>query len=329
MREPLATVILPAFNNAGTIEAAIRSAQEQTVREIEIIVVDDGSIDDTAAIVSGIAGHDLRVRLLRHPRNRGASAARNTALAAARGHWVAVLDADDRYAPERLERLLQTGTAQSADLVCDELQLLDLGLNRIFDHPRHAGNRLRPLTASVLFREDTPFRYYPLGYVKPVIRRDFLRQSGVQYDVRYPVCHDFVLLAELLLHRASAWLLPEALYIYTVRWAPVSQTASPHGRVRGQTSFIIQACEQLLNNYAGTLTPDEARWLNGRWRLLRKAEDYRAIKQLLLGGQPAAGLARLAIAPGLWSFAVNTLYVQARRFALCRRMRGALGQDAG
>lgn len=90
---PQVSVIMPAFNTGRWIRQAIQSVLDQTLTEVEILVVDDGSTDDTVAVVEGI--QDERVRLLRQPENRGVSAARNVALDHAQGTWAAILDSDD------------------------------------------------------------------------------------------------------------------------------------------------------------------------------------------------------------------------------------------
>jgi len=90
---------------APYIADAVRSVQSQTIDDLEIVVVDDGSTDQTPAILEPIAREDARVRVLRQP-NAGAAAARNTGLASATGEVVTFLDADDLYAPEKLERQL-------------------------------------------------------------------------------------------------------------------------------------------------------------------------------------------------------------------------------
>lgn len=102
--EPLVSVIIPAYNAEGTIEYAIQSVLEQTVPELEVITIDDASTDGTTCVVEGI--RDSRVRLLRSARNSGPAAARNSGLKHAKGTWVAFLDADDEWVPDRLERLL-------------------------------------------------------------------------------------------------------------------------------------------------------------------------------------------------------------------------------
>lgn len=98
---PTVSVIVPAFNAAGTIKDTLRSALAQTLQDIEVIVVDDGSTDETVRVVARMAERDPRVRLVCQE-NAGVAAARNTAIASARGTYVAPLDADDVWYPDKL-----------------------------------------------------------------------------------------------------------------------------------------------------------------------------------------------------------------------------------
>jgi glycosyltransferase involved in cell wall biosynthesis len=99
---PAVSVVLPAYNRAGSILAAVDSVLGQTFRDFELLVVDDGSSDGTMASLEGIS--DPRVRLLANPRNMGAGAARNTGIRAARAVWVAFQDSDDEWLPQKLEK---------------------------------------------------------------------------------------------------------------------------------------------------------------------------------------------------------------------------------
>ncbi|MFC7096418.1 glycosyltransferase family 2 protein [Halobaculum marinum] len=101
---PEVSVVVPAYQRGDMVGRAIDSALAQTLDDIEVIVVDDGSDDDTEAVVTGY--DDDRVRYVAHETNRGVSAARNTGLAAATGEYVAFLDSDDEWLPRKLERQL-------------------------------------------------------------------------------------------------------------------------------------------------------------------------------------------------------------------------------
>lgn len=101
---PRVSVIIPTHNRMTLLCRAIDSVLAQTWSDLELIVVDDGSDDGTADMVERIA--DPRVRLVRHDRAKGPPRARNAGIAAARGEWVAFLDNDDEWLPEKLERQL-------------------------------------------------------------------------------------------------------------------------------------------------------------------------------------------------------------------------------
>jgi glycosyltransferase involved in cell wall biosynthesis len=101
---PLFSVVIAAYNCEATVASAVRSALDQTEHSREVIVVDDGSTDGTAAVVESIASD--AVRLIRQA-NQGSAGARNAGIAAASGRWVAFLDADDLWLPTYLEAALR------------------------------------------------------------------------------------------------------------------------------------------------------------------------------------------------------------------------------
>ncbi|MGR4846234.1 glycosyltransferase family 2 protein [Rhizobium sp. LARHSG275] len=101
--QPLVSVVIPAFNASRYIERTLRSAGRQTYRNLEIIVVNDGSTDDTAKMVEQVALEDSRIRLL-STANRGVAAARNTGIQASSGRFLAFLDADDLWHQTKIEK---------------------------------------------------------------------------------------------------------------------------------------------------------------------------------------------------------------------------------
>ena len=99
---PAVSVILPTYNRSRLLERAVRSVLAQSYGGLELIVVDDASTDDTAAVLATIT--DSRLRLLSHRENQGASAARNAGIKAARGEFVAFQDSDDVWMPDKLQK---------------------------------------------------------------------------------------------------------------------------------------------------------------------------------------------------------------------------------
>lgn len=99
---PLVTVVIPAFNAAAYVGEAIASIQAQTLEDWQLIVVDDGSTDQTTAAATQAAAGDPRIRIIRFEQNQGISTASNAGFDAARGEFIARLDADDLAVPQRL-----------------------------------------------------------------------------------------------------------------------------------------------------------------------------------------------------------------------------------
>ena len=108
------SIVMPMFNAQTTVARAISSVQFQTKTDWELIVVDDASTDQSCRVVEGIIRGDARIRLIRLAQNSGAAVARNTALDNANGTFIAFLDSDDEWHPEKLEK--QIGFMQEHDL---------------------------------------------------------------------------------------------------------------------------------------------------------------------------------------------------------------------
>jgi len=132
----LVSVVLPAFNRGHCIAAAIQSVLGQTYHDWELIVIDDGSSDDTGQVVS--AFNDPRIKLVRHERNLGASAARNTGIRISNGKLIAFLDSDDTWTASKLEAQVSAMIAAPVgyEVSCTGffLHLLDHGISRTV-HP--------------------------------------------------------------------------------------------------------------------------------------------------------------------------------------------------
>ncbi len=138
--QPLTSVIVPVFNRAHLVEAAIRSIQAQTVKDLEIIVVDDGSKDDIGSVMECLTSEDSSVRFFRQAVNRGAQAARNRGIQEARGEWIAFLDSDDQWLPKGLELRLAAARKENAEVVHSWAQIIESdGERRLYEVPPLSG----------------------------------------------------------------------------------------------------------------------------------------------------------------------------------------------
>lgn len=104
--QPLISVITPAYNAARFIGEAIESVQNQTYSNWEMVIVDDCSTDETVEVVENYRKNDARIRLEQLEENSGSAVARNTSMKHAKGRYIAFLDSDDRWLPDKLEKQL-------------------------------------------------------------------------------------------------------------------------------------------------------------------------------------------------------------------------------
>jgi glycosyltransferase involved in cell wall biosynthesis len=166
---PEISVVIPTRNRRGLLSrAALRSALSQEEVDHEVIVVDDGSTDDTSAWLRELG--EPRLRVVRLEERRGVAAARNAGIDAARGVWVAFLDDDDLWSPRKLRRQLDTAAAASADFVYARVVSVDeMGCARYaFPLPDPMELPSKLLAASVL----------PAGCSNVIVRRELVRNVG-------------------------------------------------------------------------------------------------------------------------------------------------------
>lgn len=130
---PKVSVIMPAYNAEKYIAEAISSVVLQTFKDWELIVIDDCSSDRTAEVAGSYAAADPRIRIYRNERNIGVAETRNRGFAAARGRWAALLDSDDLWHDDKLEKQLAVAELTGADIIYCSYSLIDAGGNKISD----------------------------------------------------------------------------------------------------------------------------------------------------------------------------------------------------
>ncbi len=187
MSKPLVSVVIPTHNRAHLLGRAISTVLEQTVQDFELIVVDDCSSDDTEAVVADIG--DSRIRYLRHDQNKGGSAARNTGIDASTAPYVAFLDSDDEWLPEKLERQLEVFSEDgngSLGLVYCRLAVVRDGVVEVGEEPALRGR---------MHRQILMFQYGPPTSTYCVSREVFDR--GIRFDSTFPAFQDWDFLLQV------------------------------------------------------------------------------------------------------------------------------------
>lgn len=122
---PLVSVIMPAYNMEAFVQEAIESVIEQSIVDWELIVIDDCSQDNTQAIVAEFAEKDARIRLVVNEENMGVAKTRNRGMAMSRGKFVALLDSDDYWKPQMLEKMVARAEETDADIIYCSYELVD------------------------------------------------------------------------------------------------------------------------------------------------------------------------------------------------------------
>ena len=216
---PRISVIIPMHGTEAYLERCLRSVQEQTFSDIEILCVDDASPDNCATIVTTLARRDARLRLIRHPHNRGLGGARNSGIAAARGTYVTGIDSDDLVRPSMMERLWQASGEGVADVVVcgmdvvtpegQSLHVVSQPAQNIHHIPRETDfiNRFNPSFCNKLWRTS--------------LFRD--------HDIRFPEHQYFEDLAttpRLLRFATDIRVIPDPLYCYVKRDDSITHSSS-------------------------------------------------------------------------------------------------------
>ncbi len=218
MNSPRVSVVMAAYNAGDYIARAIDSALQQDDVSLEVIVVDDCSADSTVEIVEEIITRDARVKLFKNEVNSGPSCSRNRAISEASGEWVAVLDADDEFRPERLARLLHLSDETNAEMICDYLQPVDEHgsiVNGLKMYPIVKPGKWMYFTSADFLLADMPGgNGLKAGYLKPMIRRDVLEKNFISYNDSVRVGEDALLFFECLVKGVKAVVTPESYYYY-------------------------------------------------------------------------------------------------------------------
>jgi glycosyltransferase involved in cell wall biosynthesis len=289
------STVIPALNAEPFIARALDSALAQGIAESEIIVVDDGSSDDTCRIVESYRHRG--VRLVRHERRGGAAAARNTGIAAARGEYVAFLDADDEWLPHKLDRQLAIIRSDPA------MTFVSCRANLLDEKGRDTGDIYRGAAPAEGTRAWRTLLASPCVATPSVLaRREALRVVG-GFNRWMPVAEDQDMWIRLAL-LGPAGHLPESLVLVHSTPNSLSKT-----RFREQASYVLPMVIAYVERNRHLLRPDEVRAILGErfgrlGQLAYASGEYRfgaatMLRAMAHGHQPARHLIHIIKASAL------------------------------
>lgn len=205
----LISVIVPAYNAERYIARCIQSIENQTQQELEIIVVNDGSVDGTAAKAGECARGDSRIKLL-FQENQGVSAARNRGLEEAKGQYIAFVDADDTLPSGALEHLLEVMRAENADIVSGTMRAIHSNGTVREENDASAGIWCGK-TALEKSLGDEPHTYSACG---KLFRKSFL--GGIRFTEKRRIHEDSFFLFECFQKEPRMVCLQESVYEYHI-----------------------------------------------------------------------------------------------------------------
>ena len=216
---PKASVIVPVYKVEEYLEKCVQSILAQTERDFELILVDDGSPDRCGALCDSLAQTDSRVRVI-HQENQGLGGARNTGIREARGDWLLLVDSDDWIEPKILEKAMEAGLREEADLVMFAFRTVDeqgreLGVFRE-DMPKERGITLQEHKEALLTA--------PCAWNK-LYRRGFFQGTGLAYPPR--VWYEDLRTSPKLMAKAGRMVfLDEVGYNYLQRQGSIMKSAN-------------------------------------------------------------------------------------------------------
>ncbi len=218
-KNPLVSIIVPIYNTKSYLVKCLKSLCGQTYSNMEIICIDDGSTDGSAAILDAFALKDKRIRAI-HKSNGGESSARNVGLKLVRGQYVGFMDCDDWIEPEMYEKLVDVVLEKGVDVVASswykETEAVCVKIENQFTVPEKPFNRSRLL--QYIYHRDQ-YRGFAYMWNKLYRRELFYDEKGelILFDEDLALGGDVLYLARLALNAKSACYIDEAFYHYYQR----------------------------------------------------------------------------------------------------------------
>ncbi|NQV21691.1 MAG: glycosyltransferase family 2 protein [Rhodospirillales bacterium] len=322
---PHISVIVPCHNAQAFIQRCLESAVGQTDRDLEIVVVDDASTDGTRDVIKEMSAQDSRIRLIERETNGGAGCARNTGIDAATGDWIAVLDADDWYDPQRLEVLISAAEKDGALIVADNQYFVSERSGRPWQVLRDKiGQDATRLSCDDLLLGDHLSKSRNFGLLKPVIQRKFLLESGIRYDEEPGIGEDFYFLLKCVQRASHILFLSKPMYFYRTHSKSLTRSLSSSQIIPLRTYH--DRCSELFKG----VVPDSTQTLmETRGRQIETYMRYKLVVTALREGNIKVGFLKIISDPPVLALLARALFFRVARKVMARFLRRNLQWDIG
>lgn len=202
------SVIVPVFNAASSLRRCLDSILSQTLEDIEVICVDDGSTDGSAAILSEYSGADGRLHVVTFPSQRGVCAARNAGIDAARGEFLGFVDSDDSIRSDFFGLLVSRAVETGCDVVKGVIECSDFG----------SGKPVAPPAGMILDDSIACEKgFFLRGVMSAIFRRSLVASAGLRFPEDCIIHGEYLFVAKAVLAAPSVEVVKAAVYDYSVR----------------------------------------------------------------------------------------------------------------
>lgn len=239
MISPRVSIVVPFYNSEDTLPACLDGLRKQTLEDIEIILVDDGSEDDSLAVARAFAESYEGTCVVLHQENRGPSAARNKGLEVAAGEFVAFVDSDDEVDPTMYEKMIASADKHDSDIVSCGRVAIDKATGEVIKEQIPAYD---VLSGSLAQCPDIVKRVGPLMCDK-MFRRSIISGYSIRFDEDIWHAEDFLFCSRFKLYVKAVSAVGEALYRYKIG----DSTSLSGGNAR--VMDIPIACERVADLY--------------------------------------------------------------------------------
>lgn len=237
MTRPKVSIIVPVYNVENYLEKCINSLRNQTLEDIEIILVDDSSKDSSLEICKKMAEEDSRIKVI-HKVNEGAGMARNAGLAVARGEYIGFIDSDDFVSEDMYKTLCEKADKYGSDLILSGILFVDGNMfsqagdrdSKIyFDTDTHFENEssLKELRMGIVGAKpkDADDSKYGMGVVKNLFKNEIIKKNNIAFESeRKMISEDALFMIDYISCIKKATGIPEAFYNYQRNGASISKS---------------------------------------------------------------------------------------------------------